>query len=271
MLFLYFLVFVLGLTFGSFLTSYTYRWPRNLSFGGRSYCDNCRKKISWYDNIPLLSYFLLSGKCRNCQQKISFLYPLIEFVMGIMFIAIFYVFMRCPYVQGTSLDISIICSIKSTLGVYTLPYLFAVCVSLIAIFIIDLQTQYIPDELVFFILTLSLLVLIITANDSFYLTLFAAFFASTFFLFLNFITHGKGMGLGDVKLVLAGGLFFGMPFTISWLFLSFILGAVIGLTLIYFGKAKFKKPIAFGPFLVMSWFITMFWGDKLVSILIPWF
>ena len=85
MLFLYFLVFVLGLTFGSFLTSYTYRWPRNLSFGGRSYCNNCRKKISWYDNIPFVSYLFLGGRCRFCKGKISIRYFLVELITAATF------------------------------------------------------------------------------------------------------------------------------------------------------------------------------------------
>ena len=84
-------------------------------------------------------------------------------------------------------------------------------------------------------------------------------------LFLNIITQGRGMGLGDVKLALAQGAILGWPSSLVWIFLSFIIGGFVGLILVFFGKAKFGKKIAFGPFLIVSFFITLFWGDQLLA------
>ena len=262
---LYILVFILGLIFGSFITAYSYRWPRGMSLNGRSKCDNCGWTIFWYDNIPLFSYLALKGRCRHCHKHISLRYPLIEFSTGLIFLAIFNTYFSC--LSGPTLQ-NIVCTFHNSLGIYALPFLFALNVALMAILVIDLETQYIPDELTFFILLLSS-VFVFIFSENLYLIFFVAIAGSLFFLFSHFITRGKGMGLGDVKLALAGGVFFGWPALIAWFYCSFLLGAFIGILLIIFGKAKFRKPIAFGPFLVLAWFITLFWGDKLVSFLLP--
>ena len=111
--------------------------------------------------------------------------------------------------------------------------------------------------------------IILFAPDKFYEYMLSGFIASLFLLLLNLFTLGRGMGLGDVKLALFGGVFFGWPLTLVWLVLSFIIGATIGIALIIFGKARFGKHIAFGPFLVISFFITLFMGDKLAVLLLP--
>jgi leader peptidase (prepilin peptidase)/N-methyltransferase len=147
----------------------------------------------------------------------------------------------------------------------------AVTTALIVIFVIDLENKLIPDEAVFFIFTLSFLALLLSSNPDFYQVLFTAFLASTFFLLLNLITMGKGMGLGDVKLVLALSLFmFDWRVVIVWLFTSFVIGAIVGIFLIAVGKAKFGKQIPFGPFLIAAFFITIFWGDMLVKYMLPY-
>lgn len=255
----YLLIFIFGLIIGSFIGAYTYRWPRGISINkGRSMCPKCKKKINWYDNIPLLSYLLLAGKCRNCKKKISIRYPLIEFSTTLLFVAV-YTF-KGATLQGLPLQ-----------GVWVLPYLLAVTAALIIIFVIDLEHKLIPDEATFFIFTMSSLALLFSTDDNFYRIFFCAFLASFFFLFLNFITKGRGMGLGDVKLVLALGLVFtDWKILIVWLFLSFIIGAIVGVFLIAIGKAKWGRQIAFGPFIIASFFITLFWGKILAGLLLPY-
>ncbi len=89
------LVLLLGLSVGSFLGAFTYRFPKGLNIAsGRSFCPHCKAKIVWYDNIPLLSYLLLAGKCRNCGEKISLRYPVIEGAVAIGFLYFFYY--SCP-------------------------------------------------------------------------------------------------------------------------------------------------------------------------------
>ena len=253
MIYLFF-IFILGLIIGSFIGAYTYRWPRGISIAkGRSFCPKCKKKISWYDNIPLFSYLLLSGKCRNCKKNVSPRYPLIELSTALLFVAVY-------TLKGTTLQ-----------GGIVIPYLLAITSALIIIFIIDLEHKLIPDEPVFFILSLSLINLILSSSDKFYAILFTAFLAALFILFLNFITKGRGMGLGDVKLVLALGLsFYDWKILLIWLFGSFIIGAVVGVFLIAIGKARFGKQIPLGPFIILSFFIAMFWGNPLANYLFPY-
>ena len=249
------MIFIFGLVIGSFISAFTYRWPRDISVQkGRSFCDNCNTKISWYDNIPLLSFILLGGKCRKCKNTISSRYPLIELLTALLFVTVFT--FKGQALQGNW---------------WILPYLLVITAALVAIFVIDLENKLIPDEAVFFIFILAFLVLLVSSNPSFYLILFSAFAASTFFLLLNLITKGRGMGLGDVKLVLAMALFFiDLKMLLTWLFVSFITGAVVGIFLIAIGKAKFGKQIPFGPFIIASFFITLFWGDLLVKYILPY-
>lgn len=253
-------VFGFGLVFGSFIGAYTYRWPRNISINkGRSFCPKCKKKINWYDNIPLLSYLLLGGKCRNCGKKISLQYPLIELSTALLFVLVYS--LKSTALQELPLQ-----------GIWTLPYLLAITAALTIIFIIDFENKLIPDEATFLIFTISSLVLLLSENDNFYQSFFNAFLASLFFLFLNFITKGRGMGLGDVKLVLALSLVFhNWHLLVVWLFLSFVIGAFIGVFLILIGKAKWGKQIPFGPFLIFAFFITIFWGNSLLQVLFPYF
>ena len=259
-------IFTLGLGVGSFITAYSYRWPRGISVKkGRSFCPHCKKKISWYDNIPLISYLLLGGKCRNCGEKISIRYPLIEFLTAVTFISVYYFLSSC-----TKLQSSPICEWQSVLGWWALPYLLTLASILLAIFVIDFEHQLIPDELVFFLINISVFALIIATNDKLYLFLLSGFGMALFLLLLNLITKGRGMGLGDVKLVIPLGLILGWPYSLVWLFVSFISGGVVGLILIALKRARFGKHIAFGPFMILAFLITMFWGDSLVSFLLPW-
>ena len=246
-------LFVFGLIIGSFIGAYTYRWPMGISVKeGRSFCPKCKAKISWYDNIPLLSYILLSGKCRNCKKKISLRYPLIELSTAAIFVLVY-------TLQGASFK-----------GI-ALPFFLLITAALIIIFVIDLEHNLIPDEAVFFIFTLAFLNLLFSSNKAFYTIFFSAFLASTFFLLLHLITKGRGMGLGDVKLVMALGLMFAYwKLLLVWIFLSFIIGSVVGVFLIATGKAKWGKKIPFGPFLVVSFFATIFWGDTLAGLLLPY-
>ncbi|CAN5325826.1 A24 family peptidase [soil metagenome] len=227
------LLLVFGLVIGSFLGALSYRLPRRISISeGRSECPNCHRQISWFDNIPLFSFLFLLGKCRNCKQKISFRYPLIELSTAIIFIII-----------GFNIVHLIIASV------------------LIAIFVIDLETQIIPDELVFIGIVVFLL-----AGFSF-INLLAGLLSALILLLLNIMTKGKGMGLGDVKLALLLGAMVGLDKFLIWLFFSFASGAIVGIMLILFKSAGLKQKIAFGPFLIIGLVLTIFFGSQFLVVL----
>ncbi|OGM09127.1 hypothetical protein A2159_01695, partial [Candidatus Woesebacteria bacterium RBG_13_34_9] len=264
-------VFLFGLIIGSFLSAFTYRNPRKFYINkGRSFCDKCKKQIIWYDNIPLLSYLLLQGRCRNCRKNISLRYPLIEFTTSLIFLSIYYFYENCSFLALDNLYSKLsFCGIREILGIWSLPIGFLIAFLLIAIFIIDFENQIIPDNLVFFLSVIALILLILTSNNGFFTTVFSAFVSSLFFLFLFLITKGKGMGAGDIKLVLALSLFLNWHYILLYIFLSFSLGAIIGIILIIFHKARFGKHIPFAPYIILSFLMTYLFGDKLMMVLFP--
>jgi leader peptidase (prepilin peptidase)/N-methyltransferase len=237
-------VILLGLIFGSFLSSVTWRIPRNiriLDLHSRSICPECHNVISWCDNIPLLSYLLLKGRCRHCHKPISLRYPLIEFSTVVLFVVLY--FLTNAYSPVPSAYI-----------------LWPIALLLLAIFVIDFEHQIIPDELSFLIIFLGVINLIFISPQFFYVNILSGLCAALFLLLTHLITKGKGMGLGDVKLVLAVGLILGWPGTLVWMYAAFLIGAVTGLILILVGKAKFRVPIAFGPFLALAFLVALLYA-----------
>ncbi len=259
------LLFFLGAAVGSFLGAYTYRTPRGKSIkSGRSFCPKCKAKIVWYDNIPIISYIVLKGSCRRCRKPISIRYLLIELATASLFVTFAYLSINCENIVGTSaLRASPVCNLVNYLGSLTLPYLLGVIIVVVAIFVIDLENKIIPDELVFLLFAVSSLTVFLFPTHKPYLQMFSGFGVALFFLALHLATKGRGMGLGDVKLVLFGGVALGWPELVSWMFLSFVGGSALGLVLIALGKASFGKQIPFGPFLIVSFIITLIFGDFL--------
>lgn len=252
---------VFGLVFGSFISALSYRTIRGVSiFKGRSFCDNCKKKINWYDNVPIISFLLLKGKSRCCGKPISIRYPLIEFFTMTSFLLSGIFYNRC--ISGSP-----ICVFKDLYGGISLFVVLTVNVFLITVFITDLEHKIIPDAFVFIPYCILLFLLIYFNPDYSYANLFLSFGIASFFLFVHLLTKGKGMGLGDVKLALLPPIILGWPYSIIWLFLSFIIGAVVGILLILFGKAKFGKQIPFGPFLIATYFLVLFWGSKFLFLM----
>lgn len=242
------LIFVLGLCVGSFLNVLIYRLPHFLPVTGRSFCPKCQKKISWQDNIPVLSFFLLRGRCRWCHSPIGIQYPLVEFMSGTLFILVFL------FLSQDLLSI-----------IYYLLFISA----LIVIFVTDLKYQIIPDEVIFPTIALTIIFQII--NHRLELIdvinpIASGLGAGLFFLALVLLTRGRGMGVGDVKLVFLMGLLLGFPKIIVAFYLAFLTGAILGVILILLGKKRFGQKIPFAPFLVGATFVSLFWGTALWQI-----
>lgn len=204
---------------------------------GRSVCDKCKKQLRWYDNIPLLSFVLLYGKCRDCGKKISVRYPLIELISGLGFVFI-------------------------GLNLFNL-ILFLI---LLFIFITDVEHQIIPDEAVFLGILIAFVQLFIKDTEI-YSNLYAGLSAASLLALIYIFSKGRGMGLGDVKFAVLGGLITGKEYVLIWLFLAFFTGAIVGIMLIMNKKAALKDHIAFGPFLIFALLLTEYWGDKIIRLL----
>lgn len=252
--------FILGIVFGSFLNVVILRSIREESWvAGRSHCDHCQTTIAWYDNIPLLSFFILGGKCRHCKKAISISHPVVEGLTGILFVwwyaglFVFFKLTQEPFVVLQPL------------------FWLAVAAILIVIFFTDILVYLIPDKAV---IALSLLVLVyqiallgagIMQPIDFVYSLLGMVGAVAFFFSLWFFTKGKGLGFGDVKLIAPLALLMGWPSLIVGLFASFIIGAVVGIGTVLMGKKKMKQPIPFGPFLIVGTVVSLVWGHDIVA------
>lgn len=245
-------LFILGIVCGSFLNVVASRLPSGKSLGGRSLCLWCKTKIFWYDNIPILSFLVLGGRCRHCRKQIPIRYPLTEFFTGILFVSLGLAYRFCN--QGVLLSEA--CRWSGFLDRAFLPFSFVLAGILVAIFLIDLEHKLVPDILVFPLLFLTLVLSLFLNFSSASASLFAGFISSTFLLLIFFLTRGRGMGLGDVKLALPLGILMGITKFYYWLFTSFLLGATVGVILILLKKAKPKDRIAFGPYLIISFFFS---------------
>jgi prepilin signal peptidase PulO-like enzyme (type II secretory pathway) len=260
------LIFVLlGASFGSFLGMCVSRTGKVLSsskqkfsislFSGRSFCDNCKNKLKWWENVPIISFLMLKGRCRNCHFPIPFRYWLIELSTTVAFLFTFF-YWRDSFVSFDFISVFVL--------------LIFLLISLLLIFIIffDYQFLIIPDEI---IIGLLILVVMLKAIAGFSIVdLYSAIGSFIFLFFLFSLTKGKGMGFGDVKYVFFMGLFLGWPNTLVSFYLAFLTGSFVGVIMILLKKAKIKQKIAFGPFLVFGTFVSWWWGEVIFKTVLKW-
>ena len=235
------------------------RLPNNESIMGRSHCDYCRKKIKWYDLVPIVSYFLLSGKCRYCKKPLSWTYPLVEFITGVMFVFVWHSLPYSSLAKGLQ-------QLPETEFLIRFVYL-AIVSSMIVIFFSDAKYHIISDQMQITLFALSLFLIPLQGfiPQVFLMRVIGALFIMSIIYFLYFITKGKGMGFGDVKLAFTIGFLFGIKGGIAVLYIAFVTGAVFGLILMAFRRKNLKSKIAFGPFLVFGMIILLFWQDKVFN------
>ena len=260
------LIFTIGLVVGSFLNCLIYRVKIRQSFlKGRSYCPECKHKLSWFDLIPLLSYFELGAKCRYCHKPISCQYPLVELAVGLLFAVAALVFEPAIIYFGP----------VSFFNLISLIYYWFIISTLVVIFVYDLLWYIIPDTAVFAAMFFSIVFyasrffyeLYLTGSANFEILtnpFLAAVLAFSIFMTIFLVSAGKWMGFGDVKYAALMGLVLGFPDIVVGLFLSFFLGAIIGLSLIALKKKEISSEIPFGPFLVSGTLAALFFGKDLI-------
>lgn len=242
------LIFILGLIVGSFSNVCIYRIPRNESIiFPASHCPKCRSNISLKDNIPLLSYILLKGRCRNCKNKISIQYPIVELLTGLTYLIIYLIY-------GLSIQ-SLIYIILSS--------------ALIIIAFIDLNEQIVPDVISLPGIVIGFIISFFVPYISFINSALGVIVGGGIILIIGLagsvIFKKEAMGGGDVKLAAMIGAFLGWRYTIISLFLGFLLGAVAGIFLILSKIKSREDTVPFGPFIVLGSFITLLWGEKIIS------
>lgn len=250
----YFIIFIFGTFIGSFLGVVIDRLPKGESIvKGRSHCDHCRKTLTVLDLVPVFSFLFLQGRCRYCKVKLSWFYPLIEVITGVLFVLV-------------ALHVTILYQVFSIwYAVEVLYYLFLVSV-LVVIFFIDLKYGIIPFSIIFPAMIVSFLYLFFTSNHLLLNNLLAGVGAFVFFLLLFLMTRGRGMGFGDVVYVFFMGLVLGFPLIVAGLYIAFVSGAVISLILVWLKRKKIKGGIIpFGPFLVFGTIVVLFWGQPIID------
>jgi prepilin signal peptidase PulO-like enzyme (type II secretory pathway) len=260
--------FIVGLIIGSFLGAVNYRLKtaEDIVFE-RSHCPKCKKKIRWYDNVPLLSFVILWGQCRDCKKKISWEYPMIELVTGLLFAAVAWKFLGA---WGLTADPTRIFTNNDIIEMSF--WLFSVCY-LVLIFFHDLDFMLIPDAAIYPAIIVTLAYQgykylgsplgIATLKAPITSALFAAFVAALFFFFLIWISRGKWIGGGDVKLGFLAGAIVGWPKVLFVLFFAYMIGAVVSVILIALKKKTWKSQIPFGPFLVAGIFLVLFFSEQI--------
>jgi leader peptidase (prepilin peptidase)/N-methyltransferase len=242
------LIFILGLIVGSFSNVCIYRIPKNESIiYPASHCPKCRSNISPKDNIPLLSYILLKGRCRNCKSKISIQYPIVELLTGLIYLIIYQTY---------------------GLSVQTLIYII-LSSALIIIAFIDLNEQIVPDVISLPGIVIGFIISFFVPYISFINSALGVLVGGGIILIIGMagsvIFKKEAMGGGDVKLAAMIGAFLGWRYIIISLFLGFFLGALAGIFLIMSKIKSREDTVPFGPFIVLGSFITLLWGEKIIS------
>ncbi len=253
-------VFIFGVCIGSFVNCLIYRLEQNKSIMGRSFCPNCKHSLEWRDLIPIFSFLFLNGKCRYCDKKISYQYPVVEIATGITFLLV-YLF------QASGFKFQ---------DIFALIFWFYIASSLIIIFIYDLKHYIIPDRVLIPAIIITAIYDIILVSFKFQISSLMNYFwavlvSAGLFLVIFLMSRGKAMGFGDVKLAVLMGLLLGLPNILLALFLAFFFGAIIGLMLMVFEGKTLKSEIPFGPFLITGTFIAILWGTNIINWYINFF
>lgn len=243
-------IFVFGLLIGSFLNVCIYRIPRGESIAyPASHCTSCGSDIKSYDLIPVLSWIILRGKCRNCSEKISMRYALVELTTAILYLL--------TYLQyGVSIELARV--------IILIPFL-------IVIAMIDYDTMDVYTTTTWFAIAMGFVLL----GLNFYLGQEVATYiyggllgaGTIVFIILvsKLILGTEGMGWGDAEICGLCGLFLGFKLTLVMMFFSFIIGGAIGVYLLKFKKKKGRSEMPFGPSIIMAAFLIIIYGDKILN------
>lgn len=251
--------FLFGLCVGSFLNVCIFRIPRGLSIvAPRSFCPGCRNMIAWYDNIPVLSYLVLRGRCRHCRMPVSMRYPLIELLTALLFVGIWNRFLLSPL---------------------TLAFCVMTSLMIVAAFV-DFEHMIIPDRTSLGCIVLGLAFSVAFPRVQSVDTILDAVIRS-----LIGVVAGAGalwlvsvigkwmmkkdaMGLGDVKLLGGIGAFLGLPGVFYTILVSSIIGTVVGLSMIALGGHKWMSRLPYGPYLAAAAVSWVLGGDQLWNLYI---
>ncbi len=258
--------FIFGLIFGSFLNVVICRLKTPPGRGGtakgiifgRSFCPECKSKLRWYDLFPLLSFIFLRGCCRYCNKNISWQYPIVEILSGLIWVSIF-----CQNFNN-NFQFSIF-NFQSITFLYQI-FIFS---TLLIIAVYDFKWKIIPDKVIYPAITIALIYNIFSPDKGgLWGGLLTAVAAFLFFYLIFYFSKGKAMGMGDAKLAILIGLFLSPKMALMAFVLAFVIGAVSGIILMVFDRKTLKSQIAFGPFVAIGATIVFFFSSIINNIIV---
>jgi leader peptidase (prepilin peptidase)/N-methyltransferase len=236
--------FLFGLVVGSFLSVCIYRLPEHKSIiTPPSSCPNCRRRIKPYDNIPVLSFILLKGRCRYCGESISWQYPAVELITGLLFLGLAYKW-----------------------GVSAKTLIYALLVSaLVVVTFIDIHYQIIPDRITLPGMVIGVVLAFLPCWPMEWTQSIFGLLLGGGILYVAALFSRGGMGGGDIKLIALLGAFLGWQKVLLTIFIGVLLGSLVGIVLMLFmGKGR-KDRVPFGPFLALGAMISIFWGREIIT------
>lgn len=255
-------IFIIGLFFGSFLNVLADRLPFGRTLLGRSECDSCKHMLSWRDLIPLVSFIELRAKCRYCKAPMSYQYPLAEIFTGVVYVLTWILSTKWFHFPSIHVIHLIIASI------------------LIVMVLSDFRYQILPDEMQMGLFLVGLSRIFILNQQTIEMNIIQALpilgehllggiAVMTPLLLIFLITRGRGMGFGDVKFAFISGFVLGALNGFIALYIGFVAGGIVGGYLLLTRKKKGKSKLAFGPYLILGYYLMMlvdaevvFWLSK---------
>ena len=235
--------FIYGTIFGSFFNVVGLRVPNKTLFKQqRSYCDHCGRTLSWVELIPILSYFIFHRCCKECQQRISPLYPVIEFLTGILFAFTYY---RVGWTPTLALGLLLISLV-------------------IPITVSDVIYQKIPNKILLFFIPLFLLYRLVNPLTPWWDSLAGAFFSFCLIFTILILTKG-GIGIGDLKYFTLLGFIFGISRFLLLLFFSSLYCSIAGIILLKRSKSSLKTKISFGPYIGLATLTVFYFGEDILQ------
>jgi leader peptidase (prepilin peptidase)/N-methyltransferase len=249
------LPFLFGIIIGSFLNVVSLRFNTGVTVGGRSKCMSCGTTLTWKELIPLLSFLYQRGACKNCKSKISWQYPLVEFLAGAVFVLIF---LKFPPVSAEA-------------AITTLLYIFASCL-VVVMTVYDIKHKILPDPFVYTFAFLALASLFVGGNTWFHVPTVSQLIAGPLlalpFALLWLFSKGTWMGLGDAKLVLGIGWILGISGGVNALILAFWIAAIASVTwlLVTYRKLKPRTEVPFGPYLILGMYLVLLFKIQVLDV-----
>lgn len=249
------LSFIFGAIIGSFLNVVSLRFNTGVTLGGRSKCMSCGEGLTWKELIPLFSFMVQKGACRKCKSKISWQYPLVEFVAGVFFVLIIIVY------PPTSLETTI----TTVLTIINLCLLLVICAY-------DVKHKIIPDRFVYAFAAVALAGLFIGGPSLWHIPTYWQLIAGPLlalpFALLWLVSGGTWMGLGDVKLMLGIGWVLGISQGLNAVILSFWIAAGVSVLWILLTKKRYKPrmEIPFGPYLILGMYLVLLFGIEVLDV-----